>query len=144
MLTTARGQPRVRPPAPFAMRKLDMLTPLRSPPKVVFVDKDADAVARRRRGVLVLDRQAQSLLCDDVRVTLRNRRVFEMAKFILEALPNTDLSREDVRLAAGIPTTDDFSTRIRQVRHLLRPFGIGVATAWGGRVIFTAPEAPAC
>ena len=143
MLSTAE-RPRIRQPAPHAMKRIEMLTPLRSPPRIIFTNGNGDAVSRRHAGAVVFDRQAQSIQCDSVRVTLRNRRVFRLADFILSALPATDLSREKAAEVAGISGTDDFSTRIRQVRHLLRPFGIGVATAWGGRIVITDPEAASC
>jgi len=143
MLTVAE-RPRLRLPAPHASKRIEMLTPLRSPPRIIFTHGNGDAVARRHAGAVVFDREAQSIQCDAVRTTLRNRRVFLLADFILSALPATDLSRSEAAEVAGISETDGFSIRIRQVRHLLRPFGIGVATAWGGRIVITDPEAAPC
>lgn len=121
-----------------------MLTPLASPPKVIVTYSNGEGLAQANPDAIILDRNAKCLRKAGVRISLRSRRVFDLADTILRALPQTELSREDLQTAIGVDTTHDLSLSIRQVRRCLKPFGIGVATASGRRVVITGPEALPC
>lgn len=112
-----------------------MLTPLAKPPKIIVADTGGDAAARKNPSAIVLDREARCL---------RRGRVLGLTSFILGALPSTEVSRTEAARAAGITTADDFSMHLRQVRHNLSPFGIGIESTWGGSIVLTHAEAASC
>lgn len=123
-----------------------MLTPLAKPPKIIVADTGGDAAARANPSAIVLDREARCLRRgrDKRRVSLRTDRVLGLTSFILGALPSTEVSRTEAARAAGITTADDFSMHLRQVRHNLSPFVIGIESTWGGSIVLTQAEAASC
>lgn len=144
MLTTARGKPLRRLPYLNLIRKSGMAKTLTSPPEIIFAERDGFAVAQANPGAVVVDREAGVIRRDRLFRRLRAPRMFRLADHILTMLPRTDLSREAMLEAAGIADPHDLSVCLRQVRHNLQPFGVGITTAHGGWVFITEAEAAAC
>ncbi|WP_210168652.1 hypothetical protein [Methylobacterium sp. Leaf108] len=133
-----------RLPAPNAMRNPAMLTPLASPPKVIAVDTGGLAAAAANPAAIIFDREARCLRRGNLRVSLRSGRVYGLTGHILGALPKTETLRAEAARVADIGTSHDLSLYLRQVRRNLHPFGLGIATTWGGRIVLTAAEASPC
>lgn len=123
----------------------DMLKPLARLPEVVIVDRDGAAFAQAFPDAIVLDREhlciRRDLLCRSLSPrTARLPRLFLLAASLLGRLPQVQTDREAAMVAIGLIDHSELSHRIRQLRHMLAPFGLGVEHIRGGPIVICAPR----
>lgn len=122
-----------------------MLKPLARLPEVVIVDRDGAAFAQTFPDAIILDREhlciRRDLLCRSLSPrTARLPRLFLLAACLLARLPHVQTDRDDAMAAIGLRDHTELCHRIRQLRHMLAPFGLGVEHIRGGPIVICAPR----
>ena len=122
-----------------------MLKPLARLPEVVIVDRDGAAFAQAFPDAIVLDREnlciRRDLLCRGLSPrSARLPRLFLLAACLLGRLPQVQTDRDAAMSAIGLIDHSELSLRIRQLRHMLAPFGLGVEHIRGGPIVICAPR----